>query len=90
MQTELEQLRAAPVLQFHLSSLAAVPLPALAAQEAALQAVAAEVAVQPTVAEPALAELPAEKYPKCWESSRLAQSLDRYCVVVQQLPDSSQ
>jgi hypothetical protein len=86
MRTELEQLRAPPVLQFHQSSRAAVPLPALAAQEAAQRAVAAEVGVQPTVAEPAV-ELAAERYRKCWESSRLGQSLDLYCVAVQSFPD---
>ena len=74
-------------LQSHLSLLAAAPRPALEAQAAALLAVAAEVAVQRTVAELAAAEL--HGYPKCWDSLTLGRSLDQCCVAVRPLPDSS-
>src|ERR1044072_9310264 len=70
------------------SSLAAVLLPALAAPAAVLPGVAAEVAVQRTVgAEQPAAEL--QRYLKCWESTRLGQSLDQCYVAVRPSPDSS-
>jgi hypothetical protein len=86
--TELGQLPTAVAPQFHQSLHAAVPLPASVAQEAVLPVVVAEAAVQPTAAALAAA-LPAEKYPKCLDSSELGQSLDQYYGVVQPLPDSS-
>lgn len=51
--------------------------------------VAAVAAAQPTAVAELAVESAAARYLKCWESSRLGQSLDLCCVAVQPLPDSS-